>query len=374
MQELIFLAHLAYASGRSFVFDPYTWNRDMNENFTLYNNKLIPSRIPLNAIIAGPAAGAPFDADNLSPRAVNREYFEAVCKSPRLLTGDDVPDAVWSGDGDFIMQHWVEKLNKTPDPCILLDGPHSQIFPYYIFGVKSLVDTWPWLSKSPILTQWRWSPLVETALHANNDLVMPAKSLLRRAPDIVTDGEYSDMYAPIPGLLAMHVRRGDYIGHCDHLAKWGSHWQGWNTFPEFIDKFEAPPGSGNGEIDATPAAREVYQARCLPNHEQIVARVAELRKTPEGQGLRSIFVMTNAKSQWASELKSKLMATGGWDKVVTSRDLRLTWEQKFVGQAIDMLIGQRAQMFIGNGWSSMTANTVMLRQSKKMNPRTNRFW
>ncbi|TDL23054.1 hypothetical protein BD410DRAFT_814718 [Rickenella mellea] len=372
MQELIFLAHLAYASRRSFVFGPYTWNGDMNKNFTKYNNKLVPSRIPLNAIIAGPAAGGSFGADHPSPRAVNKEYFETVCKTPRLLSGDDVPDAVWSGDGDFIAQRWVDKLKETPDACILLDGPHSQIFPYYVYGAKSLVDTWPWLSKSPILTQWRWSPLVESAAHANSALVLPAKSIPRRAPDLLTDGEYSNMYAPIPGLLAMHVRRGDYEGHCNHVAKWGSTWQGWNTFPEFIDKFEVPPGSGNGT--ATRAARKVYQARCFPNHEQIVARVSELRKTPEGQGLRSIFVMTNAKTQWATELKKKLMAMGGWDKVVTSRDLRLTWEQKFVGQAIDMLYGQRAQMFIGNGFSSMTANIVMLRQSKKTDPRTNRFW
>ena len=35
--------------------------------------------------------------------------------------------------------------------------------------------------------------------------------------------------------------------------------------------------------------------------------------------------------------------------MVTSRDLYLSWEAKPVAQAVDMLIGQRAQVFIGNG-------------------------
>ena len=34
-----------------------------------------------------------------------------------------------------------------------------------------------------------------------------------------------------------------------------------------------------------------------------------------------------------------------------SRDVKLSWEQKYVAQAVDMLIGQRAQVLIGNGVS-----------------------
>lgn len=70
LQELLFLSHLAYASGRSsvawldaliassykmcrFVFDPYTWDATTQEPYSLYNGSLIPTRIPWNAFIAG---------------------------------------------------------------------------------------------------------------------------------------------------------------------------------------------------------------------------------------------------------------------------------------------------------------------------------
>lgn len=36
----------------SFVFDNYTWNRDGGD-YTRYNGKLIPSRIPLSAFLSG---------------------------------------------------------------------------------------------------------------------------------------------------------------------------------------------------------------------------------------------------------------------------------------------------------------------------------
>ena len=38
-----------------------------------------------------------------------------------------------------------------------------------------------------------------------------------------------------------------------------------------------------------------------------------------------------------------------WEHIGTSRDLRLTGEQKHNSQAVDMAIAQRAEVFIGNG-------------------------
>ena len=52
------------------------------------------------------------------------------------------------------------------------------------------------------------------------------------------------------------------------------------------------------------------------------------------------------------ELKDELRKMGGWEQVVSSRDLELGWEQQYVAQAVDMLIGQRAQVIIGNGVSA----------------------
>lgn len=68
-------------------------------------------------------------------------------------------------------------------------------------------------------------------------------------------------------------------------------------------------------------------------------------------GLRNVYVMTNASPAWLEELKVALRKTYDWDQIASSRDLKLSWEQKYVAQTVDMMIGQRAQVFIGNGVS-----------------------
>ncbi|KAL0955215.1 hypothetical protein HGRIS_004118 [Hohenbuehelia grisea] len=55
MQEMIFNAHLAYASDRTYVFDNYTWNRD-GPDYSDYNGNLIPSRIPVSTMLNGAIA------------------------------------------------------------------------------------------------------------------------------------------------------------------------------------------------------------------------------------------------------------------------------------------------------------------------------
>lgn len=59
--------------------------------------------------------------------------------------------------------------------------------------------------------------------------------------------------------------------------------------------------------------------------------------------------MTNGPRPWVADLKAGLKKTGHWSKVATSRDMQLTPEQKYIAQAIDMLVGHRAQVIIGNG-------------------------
>ena len=61
--------------------------------------------------------------------------------------------------------------------------------------------------------------------------------------------------------------------------------------------------------------------------------------------------MANGKREWVAELKEAFLVTGHWDNIASSRDLELNDEQQYVAQAADMLIGQRADVFIGNGVS-----------------------
>ena len=98
----------------------------------------------------------------------------------------------------------------------------------------------------------------------------------------------------------------------------------------------------------------MYMKRCFPTIDQISLRVREVLADQQKvhgnkKELKRVYVMTNGDKEWLEELKEALMEVKQWDAVITSRDIYLSWEAKPVAQAVDMLIGQRAQVFIGNG-------------------------
>jgi hypothetical protein len=58
----------------------------------------------------------------------------------------------------------------------------------------------------------------------------------------------------------------------------------------------------------------------------------------------------NGRPEWLEELKdARREGLDEWEHIGTSRDLRLTGEQKHNSQAVDMAIAQRAEVSIGNG-------------------------
>jgi len=194
----------------------------------------------------------------------------------------------------LIFEKWLEKINSIEDPCLQIEG--SPIFEVYILGHKRMLAIWPYLKPSPVSTQWEWSPLIHDAFRRNRNLFVPnAKSDLfgySTVPENYTD--------PIPGLLALHVRRGDFKDHCHHLAKWSSNWNAFKLFPEFRDKFQIPSDGTWGE--ATESGVQYYMQHCYPSIEQIVQKVTQARIESE-QPLTHIYVMTNGPVAWVEELK-----------------------------------------------------------------------
>ena len=65
--------------------------------------------------------------------------------------------------------------------------------------------------------------------------------------------------------------------------------------------------------------------------------------------LTRLYIMTNGDKEWVSDLKHQLSKLGNWESVTTSQDLKLTEAQKWIAQAVDMAIAERAGVFIGNG-------------------------
>ncbi|RPD82752.1 hypothetical protein L226DRAFT_450702 [Lentinus tigrinus ALCF2SS1-7] len=365
MQEHLLNAHLAHESGRAYVFDNYTWNRD-GSDYSDFNGHLIPSRIPISALLQGPAAGGPWPAGDPAPRAVVKEYWDEVCPEKHIIMSEEVYKIDADVDGGVVLQAWVEKL-KTLPRCVEINEIAAQIWSIWIFGSKRILGVWDSLKRSPVITQFRWSKLIEDGYIANRHLFSRPSWL-----SSIFSRPSAYPYTPIPGLLVLHIRRGDFEGHCLHFARWSSQWNGFNQFPELPDHFEPPPTAGWGEY--TEEGKNIYLRHCFPDIQQIVDRVAEVRASPAGKGLKNVYIMTNGKRPWIAELKEALNGMGGWEKIASSRELVLDWEQQYVAQSVDMLIGQRAQVLIGNGFSSLTSNIVMLRMAQDIPADTNRFW
>lgn len=300
--------------------------------------------------------GGEWPEGDSTPISVVKEYWDKICPEEERLFIDPRQVDDWKlGNlmASDLVARWKKRLDETPGRCVEVDREAFQTGTFWfvdlllfisptsltlrhdrIFGnAEHLLEFWPAYSTSPILTQFRWSPLVESGFMKNYGLISSTKPAVHP-------------YHTIPGLLALHIRRGDYREHCSNLAGGGALFNAFNSFPQFVDKFELPPNR-TGEL--TKEVMNHYLPACLPSIQQIVTKVTEVRKTEAGKGLRNIFIMTNGARDWVTELKEALRETGGWDLISSSRDMQLDWEQKYIAQSVDMLIGERAQVFVGNG-------------------------
>ncbi|KAI0635224.1 hypothetical protein C8Q77DRAFT_1106760 [Trametes polyzona] len=367
MQELFLNAYLAYRSDRAFVFDNYTWSRDESD-YSLYNLKPIPSRIPLTALIRGPIVGDAFPAGDHTPRAVVPEYFYEVCQNREIIGSYAVNGPLADASAETLIRAWTERME--PHRCVEVEMTPPEVFDEHLFAdARRLLDIWPQFSRSPIVQRFSWSALVELAYDNNRGVISPTISPL--VPPLSASPLMDGLarYTPVPGLLALHIRRGDFQGHCfDVLARRSIGYTGFNSFPALHDQWNLPPDISERE------KRALYAQHCFPDIDAIVQRVEEIRASPAGRGLSHVYVMTNGSPSWVKKLKTALQRRHAWASVASSRDLFLTPEQKYVGQAVDMLVAQRAQVFIGNGFSTLSGMVVMLRMAAGLPPDATRHW
>ena len=183
-------------------------------------------------------------------------------------------------------------------------------------------------------------------------------------------------------LVAVHVRRGDYEGHCHFLASIWDLWNSWNAFgiysrdnataathldPEFkIDPhwvnvsyphlpdsiFDAPystayPHDTEGKVDPTTlAGKQLLYLHCWPRMDSIRDKLAAVRRAhPE---LENVYLMTNGEDQWVGGL-IELLLEDGWRSVRSSKELVLSNVAQAVSQGVDMAVGNWAEVFVGNG-------------------------
>ncbi|KAG6861312.1 hypothetical protein C0995_001631 [Termitomyces sp. Mi166 len=316
--------YVAEKSDRSFVFEDYVWSR-LPFQYTLYDFALRPTRLPMNAFISGPTAGRPVSYNV----AINAEFWDIVCPlhTRRVISSRDSPS---NAEGKVIVNWWAERLKAVEDDCVEIDSKEKVIFD----RANRIVSLWPEFSRSPIITKYLWSPLVYSAVLRNFPVLQPES--------IPALYDFS-ANTTLSGLIALHLRRGDYRRHCPRLAEWRSQYNGLNQLSELPDKFDSSPYTYKSD-----EYNDYYMEHCLPTVEQLVSRLSDIRK--ENRGLKRVYVLTNAWGFWLNGLKKALLKDG-WEDLKSTLDLSLDSKQSQVAAAVDMAIAERSQVFVGNGVS-----------------------
>ena len=115
------------------------------------------------------------------------------------------------------------------------------------------------------------------------------------------------------------------------MAPFGE-FNGWNKLSFLPDRWHPPWSTPTNPGEAR--ARYAF-ARCWIGIDEIVSRL-ERTRSEHGGDLNTVFISTNGDQKWIDDVRAALKGPRGvgW-KVVTSRDLKLDWQQ----QGVDMAIG-----------------------------------
>lgn len=375
LQERLMNTVLAYESNRAPVFSPFeAWAHPPRDDSTPTGGRQVLV-VPYNALLSGPTAGASWGLGDHHPRAISQKWWETVCPLPRrkVLNADDIMKEVGrESDGIRMLEEWTKLLKEIPDSCVEIVG--TQVFDFFLLGSTRILSLWDKFSKHPTVQQLGDSDIVTAAVAQNMDKLQSRSGFSWGPSTTPSTGVIS-------GLMAVHLRRGDYLGdegkdngHCLHLSKWGSSFTGWNQLTELMDKFDPPSRDGIEGGQNTPEIAHYYLKRCLPTPAQVTARLHTLRAERHSH-LSHVFIATNAEPAYLAELRT-VLAADGWDPkgIVTSSELELNWQAASAGVAVDMAIMSRAEVFVGNGFSSLSSNVVMKRLTSGMSLDTVRLW
>ncbi|KAF7357420.1 hypothetical protein MSAN_01338000 [Mycena sanguinolenta] len=343
LNERLMNAHLAYMSKRAYVFTEYIWDPS-HYPWPPAQQPTDYARTPLNAIVSGPMAGGSWDPDDPAPRSISERWFDVVCPKERrrLIHVRDVKPALADRPGDEVFAAWQKVLLEAEESCVEVvrpawgeDDSMPQVFDLWLWGSNRVVPLWDVFKDSPTSRLLGPSPIVRSAIDRNEYLFVP------RGPRPAHPAP-RDVFAR---MLAIHLRRGDYIEHCKKLADWGSTFYSWAQLPQVLDQFTPLPGDD-------PARLDTVLSHCLPTSAQIVKKIRDTReeyvKAGSGRVLDVLYLLTNEHGEWLDELKGEL-AKAGWHTIVTTRDLKLDPEQEEVSMAVDMQFARQAAVFVGNG-------------------------
>ena len=222
------------------------------------------------------------------------------------------------------------------------------------------------------------------------------RTALNRLPITKTTEKENSTLFVISNFVAVHIRRGDYENHCQALSKLGIPFNSWDmlgtystkdpkppygldpeiypidprfineTFPALPDTLYSPPYSTSfphdrhGRVNPADLSREqLYKLHCWPNLTAIINKLRDVKDLHPG--LEEVYLMTNGTPDFVDGLKH-LLYEGGWRRVRSSLDLKLTDTAVAVSQAVDMALATWAEVFVGNGVGLPYRNKLLCRK------------
>ncbi|WOO86038.1 uncharacterized protein LOC62_07G009524 [Vanrija pseudolonga] len=368
LQRVFLQHHVAFSANRSLAFEPYV-EADTLVPVLLNKWPWRNARIPLSAYIASVISG--FERHYRAPRAVTSSFYDSVCPRSRqrviTLKTEANPNGQFTlpADGKARL-HDLENMLADSVNCIRIKG---EVFDDEFFDSTASVDIVDALAKSPVMAHFTFSPRVLNILNR----MMPAIAPHSASYDVERIAHSRNKAImptnPWKHILALHLRRGDgWEAACEEKAARSAPFVSWNKLPKLPGNENVPPPADMVE----DTRLGLYRAKCLPDVKAIIARARRMRKNHPL--LRSIYLLTDAPDDWTEEVR-RWLASDAWDKVFVGRtDVYPNFQDREVGPAVDMEVARRAGVFVGNGFSTTTANIVLLRTRDGIHPDFTQFW
>ncbi|KAJ6609895.1 hypothetical protein B0H10DRAFT_2063017 [Mycena sp. CBHHK59/15] len=312
VQEILLYHHLALLTSRVYVYQPLVWQ---------------PRRasLPLSAFLSGVTTGS-----------ITASVFDQVCP-PSEVTHVSI-----NRDNNEIWEQAKALLNR-PDRCMVVD---DWILRWTFLASPALHQIWPSF-RHYLTLHFKWSAPIED---------IAARHLAARLPG---DEPY----------MALHLRRGDFEGHCHSLASAQTGFTTWATLPELDSGF--PPS-----LDSTNQTS--VMEHCYPSLRRILDAIdLQARANPHVRALHvlhdgawdhpTVYLQHYKLEAAVKSAERTLRAgwTGGPMKTVThSGSLPIQRESDWA-VAVDVELARKAYIFIGNGYSSLSSQIIALRLAKE---------
>ncbi|KAJ7725844.1 hypothetical protein DFH07DRAFT_896786 [Mycena maculata] len=310
VQEILLYHHLALLTSRVYVYQPLIWQ---------------PRRasLPLSAFLPGVTTGS-----------ISAAIFDRVCPP------SEVKHVSINGENDGLWKHAKDVL-EGPERCITVD---DWILRWSFLSSSAMHPIWPSF-RHYLSSHFKWSAYI-------SDMTVRARP------------------TAIEPYMALHLRRGDFEDHCRGLASTQTGFTTWATLPE-LGGAVFPPS-----LDPTNSTSVIEH--CYPTLQRILDAVdSQARANPHISSLHVLHdgawdhptVYLQCYKLEAAVKSPERILRAGWVgpmKVVThSGTLPVRRGESDWAVAVDVELAVKAQVFIGNGYSSLSSQIVALRLAKE---------